>query len=65
MADEQPSPPITEERLIELLRNHLRLDVRTESEYMGSLGDGDGSLYKDYHTVSLWFDDIKLSEISL
>lgn len=51
------------EELKAFLRGHLRIEVKTTSEYMGSMQDG--PLYKDFHTLQLMLDDEVISEVSL
>lgn len=52
------------EELIEILRESVRLDVETTSEYVGDM-DGSGSLYKDFHTLKLVIDGEVISQVSL
>lgn len=52
------------DELIEFLRNSLRIEVKTTSEYTGDM-DGCGSLYSDSHTVRLILDNEVISEASL
>jgi len=51
------------EALIEFLRENLRIEVQTTSEYTGGMGDG--PLYSDCHTVQLLLDGEVISEASL
>jgi len=53
---------MSQEELIAFLRENLRLDVKTTSEYTGGM---DGPLYVDRHTVQLTLGDEVLSEVSL
>lgn len=46
-----------ENKIFEYLSNNLIIDVNTEEEYVGSLGDGSGSLYKSYHTIKIILED--------
>lgn len=39
--------------LFEYLNENLTLDVATNSEYIGSLGDGSGNLYRDSHSLKI------------
>ena len=55
--------PIDQQQVMELLRDKLRIEVKTTSEYMGSMTDG--PLYKDCHTLTLMLDGEVISEVSL
>lgn len=43
--------------LFEYLKENLTLDVATNSEYIGSMGDGCGNLYRDSHTLTVMLED--------
>lgn len=49
--------------VMQILRDSLRIEVKTTSEYMGSMTDG--PLYKDCHTLTLTLDGEVISEVSL
>lgn len=51
------------DELIEFLRQNLRLDVETSSEYCGGM-DG-GRAYRDHTTLRLVLDGEVISETSL
>lgn len=60
----QESPPVLSRAdVIALLRENLRIEVETNSEYTGGL-DG-GPLYRDSHVVKLTFDGETISEAYL
>jgi len=53
---------MSKEELIAFLRENLRLDVNTTSEYTGGM---DGPLYVNRHFVQLVLDGEVISEVSL
>lgn len=48
--------------LKEWLRDNLRIEIETTSEYVGI---NDGPMYKDFHTLRLVLDGETISEVSL
>jgi hypothetical protein len=50
-----------EQELFEYLKQNLRLNLKSTSEYTGGL-DGSGSLYKDSHTIQLVLEGEVISE---
>lgn len=50
-----------EQELFEYLKQNLRLNLKSTSEYTGGL-DGSGCLYKDYHTIQLVLEGEVISE---
>lgn len=50
--------------LIAFLKESLRIEVETTSEYTGDM-DGSGRLYSDSHTINLVLDGDVISSISL
>lgn len=41
--------------ILQVVAEHLTIDVKTTSEYTGGL-DGSGQLYQDSHTIRLMLD---------
>lgn len=58
------APTNLPEFVAEYLRENLRLDVETTSEYTGGM-DGSGSLYTQRHTVQLVLAGEVISEVAL
>ena len=56
--------PVDMQQVIEYLRENLRIEHKTESNYTGGM-DGSGSLYSDSHTIELVLDGDVISSISL
>lgn len=54
-----------EYKIFKYLSDNLIIDVDTKEEYVGSLGDGNGSLYKSYHTVKLYLGEKVISSTYL
>jgi len=54
-----------EDKIFKYLSENLVIDVDTQEEYVGSLGDGNGNLYKSYHTVKLYLGDKVISSAYL
>jgi hypothetical protein len=52
------------EQMIAYLKENLRLNIRTSSEYTGGMCDS-GNLYEDVHTVQLILDGEIISEVTL
>lgn len=52
---------MTQEQLIEFLKENLRLDVETKSVYMGSCGD---QMYQGVTTIKLILCDEVISKVS-
>jgi len=52
------------QQVIEYLRENLRIEHKTESNYTGGM-DGSGSLYSYSHTIELVLDGDVISSISL
>lgn len=50
-----------EEKIFKYLSENLMLDVDTKEEYVGSLGDGNGNLYKSCHTLKLYLGEELIS----
>ena len=50
-----------EQELFEYLKQNLRLNLKSTSEYTGGL-DGSGCLYKDCHTIQLVLEGEVISE---
>ena len=50
--------------VFEYIKNNLRLDVVTNSEYQGDMGD-DGNMYKDSYSVELKLDGEVISSVYL
>jgi len=50
-----------QEQLFEYLRDNLRLNLKTSSEYAGGI-DNSGQLYRDSHTIQLILEDVVISE---
>lgn len=55
---------MNEEELKAYLRDHLRLDIRTDSVYNGGFASG-SSMYNNYQTVQLILDDEVISEVTV
>ena len=55
--------PIDQQQVMELLRDSLRIEVKTTSEYTGGMNGG--SLYTNCLTVQLLLDGEVISEVSL
>lgn len=49
------------EQLFEYLRDNLRLNLKTSSEYTGGM-DNSGQLYRDSHTIQLVLEGVVISE---
>jgi hypothetical protein len=56
--------PIDMQMVVEFLREKLRIEVETESNYTGDM-DGSGSLYSNSHTIRLTLDGEVISETSI
>lgn len=56
--------PIDMQMVTEYLHANLRLEVRTESNYVGDMHGGE-SLYKDSHIITLTLAGDEISVISL
>lgn len=50
-----------EKELFEYLRDNLKLNLKTTSQYTGGL-DGSGQLYQDCHTIQLVLEGEVISE---
>lgn len=50
------------QQMIEYLRENLKIDIKTTSEYVGSCGD---SMYKDFTVIQLKLGDEVISEVDL
>ena len=55
---------MTKQELIDFLKQELRIDVKTNSQYIGDMHGGE-SLYQDSHEISLILDDEVISSISI
>ena len=51
--------------LFEYLSENLTIDVNTSSEYVGSLGDGQGIIYRDSHTLMVILENKVISTVYL
>jgi hypothetical protein len=49
---------------IEWLKQNLRFNLKTEESYVGSMGDGNGSLYKTYKYLELVLDGEVIDSVS-
>jgi len=56
--------PVDMQMVMDHLRENLRIEVQTESNYTGGM-DGSGSLYSDSHTINLMLDGEVISSINI
>lgn len=56
--------PVDMQKIIKYLEENLRLDVKTESHYVGDTRGGE-SLYKDSHVIQLILNDKVISDVYL
>ena len=54
-----------EDKIFWYLSNNLVIDAETKEEYVGSLGDNNGSLYKSYYTVKIYLGEKLISSTYL
>ena len=54
---------MSHEELIDFLRENLRLDIETTSEYNGGMNDG--PMYTQRHSIQLTLDGEVISSVSL
>lgn len=55
---------MSRDELLAFLRENLKLDVKTTSEYVGDMHGGE-SLYQDRHTLKLTLGEEVISEVYL
>lgn len=56
--------PIDMQMVTDYLRENLRIEVETTSNYTGDM-DGSGNLYSNSHTIKLTLDGEVISETSI
>ena len=51
---------MTEEELVQLLTNNLKLVVEQKDSYNGGMGEGSSSMYDTYTSIELYYGDTYL-----